>query len=103
MNALPDPAAPRRLRPEDRSGPGRSRGGLNDPRVQYREPTKWTARLRDHWQTDRELLLRTNMGAGHGGSSGRYGWLEDRAFRYAFVLDPLGPVETPTSDEEPTE
>jgi len=77
--------------------------GLNDPRVQYWEPTKWTARLRDHWQTDRELLLRTNMGAGHSGSSGRYGWLEDRAFRYAFVLDQLGLVDAPAEAAPPAE
>ena len=67
--------------------------GLNDPRVQYWEPTKWTARLRDVWSTDRPLLLKTNMGAGHGGNSGRYGWIEDQAFRYAFVLDQLGATD----------
>ena len=68
--------------------------GLNDPRVQYWEPTKWTAKLRDVWTTDRPLLLRTNMGAGHGGNSGRYGWIEDQAFRFAFVLDQIGATET---------
>jgi len=63
--------------------------GLNDPRVQYWEPTKWAARLR-HRKTDANLLLlRTNMGAGHGGESGRRGRLRDYAFVYSFVLDRL--------------
>ncbi|HET6778116.1 MAG TPA: S9 family peptidase [Gemmatimonadales bacterium] len=61
--------------------------GLNDPRVGYWEPTKWVAKLRAT-KTDRNaLLLKTNMGAGHGGSSGRYDYLKEMAFRYAFVLD----------------
>jgi len=64
--------------------------GLNDPRVQYFEPTKWTARLRDHKTDDSVLLLRTNMGAGHGGSSGRYGRLENKAFEHGFLMDQLG-------------
>ncbi len=60
--------------------------GLNDPRVAYWEPAKWTAKLR-HLKTDRNrLLLRTNMGAGHGGASGRYDSLREVALRYAFVL-----------------
>lgn len=64
--------------------------GLNDSRVHYWEPAKWTAKLRDHKTDDNLLLLRTNMGAGHGGSSGRYGQLDDIAFEYAFILDQLG-------------
>ena len=61
--------------------------GLNDPRVAYWEPAKWTARLRAR-KTDRNrLLLRTNMGAGHGGASGRYDHLREVAFKYAFLLD----------------
>jgi oligopeptidase B len=61
--------------------------GLNDPRVGYWEPAKWVAKLRAT-KTDRNtLLLKTNMGAGHGGSSGRYDYLKEMAFRYAFVLD----------------
>lgn len=66
--------------------------GLNDPRVQYWEPTKWVAALRAKVsEPNRSLvLLRTNMGAGHQGRSGRYGYLEERAFDYAFVLDRLG-------------
>jgi len=64
--------------------------GLNDPRVAYWEPAKWTARLRAR-KTDRNrLLLRTNMGAGHAGASGRYDALREVAFKYAFVLDVLG-------------
>jgi len=61
--------------------------GLNDPRVAYWEPAKWTARLRAR-KTDRNrLLLRINMGAGHGGASGRYDYLREVAFKYAFLLD----------------
>jgi len=64
--------------------------GLNDPRVGYWEPAKWVARLRAT-KTDRNpLLLRTNMGAGHGGASGRYDALRETAIRYAFILDQLG-------------
>jgi oligopeptidase B len=61
--------------------------GLNDPRVQYWEPTKWVAKLRDNKTDTNQLLLRTNMGAGHGGNSGRYGYLKDIAFEYAFLLE----------------
>jgi oligopeptidase B len=61
--------------------------GLNDPRVAYWEPAKWTARLRAR-KTDRNrLLLRTNMGAGHGGASGRYDYLREVAFKWAFLID----------------
>lgn len=61
--------------------------GLNDPRVGYWEPAKWVARLRAAKTDTTTLLLKTNMGAGHGGSSGRYDYLEEMAFRYAFILD----------------
>ena len=67
--------------------------GLNDPRVAYWEPAKWTARLRAMKTDDNRLLLRTNMGAGHGGASGRFDFLREIAFKYAFMLDLLG--ETP--------
>jgi oligopeptidase B len=63
--------------------------GLNDPRVQYWEPAKWTAKLRDMKTNENTLLLKTNMGAGHGGASGRYEALKEYAFEYAFVLDKL--------------
>ena len=61
--------------------------GLNDPRVGYWEPAKWVAKLRATKTDTNTLLLKTNMGAGHGGSSGRYDYLEEMAFRYAFILD----------------
>jgi oligopeptidase B len=61
--------------------------GLNDPRVGYWEPAKWVAKLRAKKTDKNTLLLKTNMGAGHGGSSGRYDYLKEMAFRYAFVLD----------------
>ncbi len=64
--------------------------GLNDPRVQYWEPAKWTAKLRATKTDNNRLLLKTNMGAGHGGASGRYDALKETAFEYAFVLDVLG-------------
>ena len=67
--------------------------GLNDPRVQYWEPTKWVARLREKKKGDSALLLRTNMSAGHGGQSGRYGRIEDTAFEYAWLLDTWGLAE----------
>ena len=64
--------------------------GLNDPRVQYWEPAKWTAKLRALKTDPNRLLLKTKMGAGHGGPSGRYERLRERAFEYAFLLDVLG-------------
>jgi oligopeptidase B len=64
--------------------------GLNDPRVHYWEPAKWCAKLRDLKTDNNILLLKTNMGAGHQGASGRYGYLEELAFDYTFVLDRLG-------------
>ena len=64
--------------------------GLNDPRVQYWEPAKFTAKLRYTKTDNHTLLLKTEMEAGHFGSSGRYDYLKDIAFMYAFVLDHLG-------------
>jgi oligopeptidase B len=64
--------------------------GLNDPRVAYWEPAKYTAKLRAKKTDGNRLLLRTNMGAGHGGASGRYDFLREVAFKYAFILDALG-------------
>ncbi len=63
--------------------------GLNDPRVAYWEPAKWVARLRATKTDHNLLLLKTNMGAGHGGASGRYDYLKERAFNFAFVLDQI--------------
>nr|HMN55025.1 prolyl oligopeptidase family serine peptidase [Sphingopyxis sp.] len=64
--------------------------GLNDPRVTYWEPAKWVARLRATRTNDATLLLRTNMGAGHAGKSGRWGSLHEDAEEFAFVLTQLG-------------
>jgi len=64
--------------------------GVSDPRVTYWEPAKWVARLRDQAAGGSELLLWTNMSAGHGGSSGRFKVLEEVAFRYAFLLRAYG-------------
>ncbi|MEH6826922.1 S9 family peptidase [Parasphingorhabdus sp.] len=61
-------------------------GGLNDPRVTYWEPAKWTAKLRATKTDDHMLLLKTNMGAGHGGKSGRWNALEETAEEFAFIL-----------------
>jgi len=63
---------------------------LNDTRVQYWEGAKWAAKLRANNTSDNRLLLKTNMGAGHGGSSGRYDALRELAFEYAFILDCMG-------------
>jgi oligopeptidase B len=63
--------------------------GLNDPRVMYWEPAKWVAKLRALHPGNRELLLKTEMGSGHFGSSGRYDYLKETAFYYAFLLDAL--------------
>lgn len=67
--------------------------GFNDPRVGYWEPAKWTAKLRALKTGDNLLLLKTNMSAGHGGSSGRYDYLRDMAFECSFMLKVLGITE----------
>ncbi|MCE5980573.1 S9 family peptidase [Pseudomonas wadenswilerensis] len=66
--------------------------GYNDSRVQYWEAAKWVARLRVTKSDDNPLLLKTEMGAGHGGMSGRYQGLRDVALEYAFVFNVLGVV-----------
>lgn len=63
--------------------------GLNDPRVGYFEPAKFAARMRDRKTDDHVLVLKTHMGAGHMGSSGRYAHLRELAEEYAFILDKL--------------
>ncbi|EJD6083784.1 S9 family peptidase [Providencia rettgeri] len=60
--------------------------GLHDSQVQYWEPAKWVAKLRDIKQGDSLLLLETNMSAGHGGKSGRFNALDDIAREYSFIL-----------------
>jgi oligopeptidase B len=64
--------------------------GLNDPRVSYWEPAKWVAKLRALKTDDRLLLLKTEMGSGHFGASGRYERWKESAFDYAFILHALG-------------
>ena len=64
--------------------------GLNDPRVTYWEPAKGVAKLRELKSDDNELLLKTNMGAGHGGKSGRFESLKETAEEFAFILWQLG-------------
>ncbi len=68
-------------------------GGLNDPRVTYWEPAKWAAKLRAAKTDDNILLLKTNMGAGHGGKSGRWESLKEAAEEMAFVLWQMGVTE----------
>ena len=74
---------------------------LNDTRVLYVEPAKWVARLRAVALNGEDVLLRTEMAAGHGGVSGRYKAWKDRAFTLAWILDRMGlarsdePVTTP--------
>jgi oligopeptidase B len=63
--------------------------GLNDPRVSYWEPAKWVAKIRA-LSPSTKVLLRTEMGAGHGGPSGRYDAWKEEALVYAFLLDALG-------------
>ncbi|SDZ91605.1 S9 family peptidase [Microbulbifer marinus] len=73
--------------------------GLHDSQVQYFEPAKWVAKLREVKTDSNRLILNVNMDAGHGGASGRYRKYKDTALQYAFYLDLLdkghmaGPVE----------
>jgi oligopeptidase B len=64
-------------------------GGLSDPRVTYWEPAKWAAKLRAHTTSDRPVLLKINMEAGHGGSAGRFESLKEVALDYAFAIRAL--------------
>jgi len=63
-----------------------ARAGLSDPRVTWWEPEKWIARLRENTTSDRPVMLRTNMTAGHGGASGRFDHLKEVALDYAFAV-----------------
>jgi oligopeptidase B len=67
--------------------------GLNDPRVSYWEPAKWTAKLRATKTDNNLLLLKTNLGSGHFGPSGRYEQIKETAFDFAFLLYQLGREE----------
>ncbi len=71
--------------------------GLWDSQVQYWEPAKWVARLRDDNTGTHPVVFRTNMEAGHGGKSGRFQRYHELAESYAFVLDQLG-VTAPAAD-----
>lgn len=64
--------------------------GLHDSQVQYWEPAKWAAKLRELKTDDNRLLLKTNMEAGHGGASGRFRRHRETAFSYVFLLDLAG-------------
>ncbi|GAB7088163.1 S9 family peptidase [Marinifilum fragile] len=64
--------------------------GLHDSQVQYWEPAKWVAKLRDMKTDENPLLLKTNMDFGHGGASGRFERLKEVALEYAFVFDQIG-------------
>ncbi len=61
-------------------------GGLSDARVTYWEPAKWVARLRAETTSDAPILLKMNMEAGHGGAAGRFDFLKEIAFDYAFAI-----------------
>lgn len=73
--------------------------GLNDPRVTYWEPAKWVAKLRDTKTDDNVLLLKTNMGAGHGGKSGRWNSLYETAEEFNFILWQMGMGDSIQSSE----
>jgi oligopeptidase B len=64
--------------------------GLHDSQVQYWEPAKWAAKLRELKTDNHRLLLKTNMDAGHGGASGRFRRHRETAFSYLFLLDLVG-------------
>ncbi|HIA35869.1 MAG TPA: S9 family peptidase, partial [Flavobacteriales bacterium] len=64
--------------------------GLHDSQVQYYEPTKWVAKLRDLKTDDNLLLLHTNMDAGHGGKSGRFRQHKESALEFAFMFTLIG-------------
>ena len=67
--------------------------GLHDSQVQYWEPAKWVAKLREYKTDDNVLFLDTNMDVGHGGASGRFEALREVAKEYAFILDLEGKID----------
>jgi len=67
--------------------------GFFDSQVQYWEPLKYVAKLRDHWQGENDLYLHMNMDAGHGGKSGRFRRYREVALEYAFMLDLAGAIK----------
>ena len=67
--------------------------GLHDSQVQYWEPAKWVAKLRDMKTDDNLLIFHINMDYGHGGASGRFEWIKETALEYAFIFDQLGITE----------
>ena len=67
--------------------------GLHDSQVQYFEPAKWVAKLREMKTGDEKILFYTNMAAGHGGASGRFDYLKEVALQYAFLLALEGKIE----------
>jgi len=72
--------------------------GLHDSQVQYWEPAKWVAKLRDMKTNDTHLYLLTNMDFGHGGASGRFEGYKELALEYAFMLDELGLGSSATTE-----
>ena len=64
--------------------------GLHDSQVQYWEPAKWVAKLRDMKTDDNLLVFKINMDYGHGGASGRFEWIKETALEYAFIFDLIG-------------
>ena len=73
--------------------------GLNDPRVTYWEPAKWVAKLREYKTDDNTLLLKTNMGAGHGGKSGRFESIREAAEEVAFILWQQGSADRSAAEQ----
>lgn len=67
--------------------------GLHDSQVQYFEPAKWVARMRELKTGNNKLLFKINMDAGHGGASGRFDYLKEKAWQYAFFLSLEGKTE----------
>ncbi|MCP1383182.1 S9 family peptidase [Runella salmonicolor] len=65
-------------------------GGLNDSQVGFHEPAKWVAKLRDLKTDNNILLLKINMDSGHGGATGRFDYLKEEAFNFAFILSQMG-------------